>query len=105
MDFTHKNSINVTCDSSQLGPLSPHLQLEPSHEDPHNAGQILLSEGRSQITQILSDFTFWQHNCITVQKNRRFLTVEADFPMPSANHHPHKFHFSALMSGGLFAGP
>ncbi len=72
-------------------------------KDSHNTYPLVRS--CSQITEILSDFTFWQHDCITVQKNQSFFSVCADFPMPSANHHPHEIHFSALMSEGLFAGP
>lgn len=46
-----------------------------------------------------------QHDCITVQKNQSFFSVCVDFPMPSANQHPNKINFHALMSEGLFAGP
>lgn len=63
-------------------------------------------QDNSGCQMLLSDyFAFWLHDFITVQKNQSFLAVVAHFPMPSANHRPHKIHFSTLMSEGLFADP
>lgn len=102
IDFRRRHSKEIISNDSQLGPLSSLLLLEPCYKDPHNTGQILLSDAALKLQK---DFTFWQHDYITVQKHQCFSSFQADFPMPSANHQTHKNRFSGVMSDGLFTGP
>lgn len=69
------------------------LMLESSHKDQHKTGQRLLSKVALRLHRSFWNVTFRQHDYITVEKNQIFLAVSADFPMPSANRHPHRIFY------------
>lgn len=73
------------------------LMLESSHKDQHQTGQRLFSKVALRLHRSFWNVTFRQRDYITVEKNQSFLTVSADFPMPSANRHPHRFFFCAYV--------
>lgn len=64
-------------------------------------GNILLPEAALALQQ--SSQTSWSGDAVLLFKGTEISSVA--FPMPFTSRHPHKIHFSALMSERLFAGP